>query len=57
MANQKWIWLRTQYRNITFTVAPDGSLFLNGANVGRLFPNEYEMIRAAVENAAREEAA
>ncbi len=38
---REWIRLRTQYRNITFTVLPDGTLYLNGEQVGRLFPDEY----------------
>ncbi|HFB98304.1 MAG TPA: hypothetical protein ENJ62_04115 [Bryobacterales bacterium] len=52
---REWIRLRTQYRNITFTVLPDGTLYLNGEQVGRLFPDEYEMIRLAIEDAGQEE--
>jgi len=52
---REWIRLRTQYRNINFTVLPDGRLYLNGEEAGRLFPDEYEMIRLAVEEAGQEE--
>lgn len=47
----KPIKLRTQYRNITFAVFPDGRLLLNGVEVGRMFPDEYFLIAAAVDEA------
>jgi hypothetical protein len=41
--------LRTQFPNVNFTVCEDGRLLLNGAEVGRLFPDEYHLISVLAE--------
>lgn len=42
--------LRTQYRNISLTVMPDGELLINGTEVGRLFPDEVLALAALTED-------
>lgn len=43
--------LRTQYRNVNFTLLDDGRLLMNNTEVGRLFPDEYHLIAMEVKDA------